>query len=142
MPFDTATTDAEGRYAFSGLWPREGYHVHVTADGYAEAEGKRLEATAGEVKEFADVKLIRASLSVSGVVLGRDGKPVAGAEVLGVDGPARFTANSAADGTFTLTGYYEGAGFVFAKKAGYRLAAVAVVPGGPERVTVTPREGR
>ncbi len=132
----TTTTDAAGRYSFTGLWPRDQYHVLVTADGFAESEGKKLIGTAGEVGDFGTVKLTRASLSVSGIVVGPDGKPVAGAEVFGVDGPTRFATTSAPDGSFTLTGFYDGAGYVFARKAGHRLAAVPVMPGGKEKVTV------
>jgi uncharacterized GH25 family protein len=133
----TSITDADGRYSFVGLWPRDQYRVHVTANGYAPAEAKDLVSEAGEVREFAAVKLTRTSLSVTGTMVGPDGKPVAGAEVFGVDGPGRFSTTSAADGSFTLTGFFDGAAFVFVKKPEYRLSAVPVTPGSKDRVTVT-----
>jgi uncharacterized GH25 family protein len=135
-PLASATTDADGRYSFAGLWPRDQYHVHVTCDGFAEAEGKTLVGAAGEVQEYPVIRLTRAGLSISGTVVGSDGKPVGGAEVFGVDGPTRFATTSAADGAFTLTGFYDGGAFAFAKKPGFRLAAVPVVPGSKDSVVV------
>ncbi|MDB5309205.1 MAG: hypothetical protein JWO38_3407 [Gemmataceae bacterium] len=136
-PAATTTTDADGRYTFAGFWPRDTYSVAVAATGYAGAGSKSLTGAAGEVQEFGPLKLGRAGLAVRGVV--RDAvtdKPVGGAEVFGVDGPARVSTASAADGSFTLSGYYEGGGFVFVRQPGYRPAAVPVVPGGPDPVTV------
>jgi protocatechuate 3,4-dioxygenase beta subunit len=133
---ETEITDADGRYSFSGCWPRHSCGLHVTAEGYTAGEAKQITGEAGAVKEFPDVKLARANLTVRGTVVGPDGKPVAGAEVFGIDGPTRFSTTSGADGTFTLTGFHDGAGFVFARKAGYRLAAVPAHPAKPDRVTV------
>lgn len=133
----TTTTGTDGRYTFTGLWPQDRYRVRVAADGYAEAETKQVRGETGQTHDFGDMKLSRASLEVRGTVVGPDGKPVAGAEVFGVDGPSRFSSSSAADGSFKLVGFYEGAGFVFVKKDGFRLAAVAVTPGDGKPVTVT-----
>jgi protocatechuate 3,4-dioxygenase beta subunit len=133
---ETNTTDADGRYAFAGYWPKDRYGVQVKAAGYADGEAKDVFGDAGQVREFPVIKLTRANLTVTGAVVGPDGKPVAGAEVFQVDGPTRTTAKSATDGTFTLTGFRDTAGFVFAKKGGFRLAAVPVFPAKPDRVTV------
>lgn len=133
----TAKTDADGRYTFAGYWPKDQYRVSVTADGFAAAEKQTARAEAGQTHDFGTTKLARASLAVLGVVQDAAGKPVAGAELFGVDGPERFDTTSRADGSFTLSGFVDGPGWAFAKKAGYRLAAVAVTPGGPERVTIT-----
>ena len=89
------------------------------------------------MQEFGTIKLARASLTVSGLVVGPDGKPVAGAEVFGIDGPTRFATKSATDGSFTLTGYYAGIGYVFVRQAGCRFAAVPVQAGGKEKITIT-----
>lgn len=135
-PTETATTDADGRYTFAGQWPRDNYHVHVTAAGYTVADSKQRTGAAGEVGDFGTLALTRAGLAVPGVVRDAGGKPVAGADVFGVDGPARFATTSGPDGSFTLTGYAEGGGFAFARKVGYRLAAVPVTPGGSEPVAL------
>jgi hypothetical protein len=125
----SALTDAGGAFVFDGLWPKDGYELTVSAEGYAKAEVKNLRGEAGTVREVPPVKLERAGLVVSGVVIGDDGRPVEGAEVFAVDGPARMSATSAAGGRFTLNGFYDAAAFVFARKDGYRLAAAPVVPG-------------
>jgi hypothetical protein len=70
------------------------------------------------------------------VVVGPDGRTVPDAEVFQVDGPTRGEAKSAADGSFTLSGFPDTAGFVFVRKAGFRLAAAPVFPGKPDRVVV------
>lgn len=131
------TTGADGRYEFAGLWPNDRYGVQVSADGYTAAEGNDLVGTAGSTQEFATVRLVRANLAVVGIVVGPGGAPVSGVEVFSVDGPTRFSSRTTADGRFTLTGFHEGAGFVLARKAGYRLTAVPVMPGNPAPVTVT-----
>ena len=133
----TTTSDANGRYTFSGLWPRDRYDVYVTAKGHTEGTAKELIGAAGEVLAFADVRLTRANLAVRGTVVGPDGKPVGGVELFSVDGPIRVATTSAADGTFTLTDLYEGCAFVFARSVGYRLAAVPVFTEKPDRVTVS-----
>jgi hypothetical protein len=136
----TALTDAGGAFVFDGLWPQDGYDVTVSAEGYAKAEVKNLRGEAGTVHEVPPVKLERAALVVSGVVVGDDGRPVDGAEVFAVDGPARMSTTSAAGGRFTLTGFYDAAGFVFARKDGYRLAAAPVVPGNGAAATLRLRK--
>lgn len=133
---ETKPTDADGRYAFGGYWPKDRYGVQVKAAGYADGEAKDVFGDAGRVREFPVIKLTRANLTVAGTVVGLDGRPVAGAEVFQVDGPDRTAAKTAADGTFTLVGFRDTAGFVFARKDGFRPAAVPVFPAKPERVTV------
>jgi carboxypeptidase family protein len=136
IPSMKTITDAEGRYAFSGLWPRDEYSVQASGEGFARVESKELRGTAGETQEFPPIKIARASLAVRGIVVGMDGKPIAGAEVFGVDGVVRFATTSAADGTFTLTGFFDGPGYAFARKTGFRLAAIPVLAGSPERISI------
>lgn len=132
-------TDADGRFEFTGLWAGDQYGVKVTVAGFAPADVRHLTPSAGEVRELPPLKLARAGLAVAGVVLGADGQPVPGAAVFGVDGPKPFHAVAGADGRFTLTGYADAPGFLFARKDGYRLAAVPVTPGGSAPVSVTLR---
>ena len=138
-PIENATTDVDGRYSFAGYWPGR-YGVYVTASGCSDAEVNPIAGEAGAVREFPDVRLVRANLTVSGSVVGTAGKPIGGAELYSTDGPTRFATTSAADGTFTLTGFQDGAAFVIARKAGYRLAAVPVFPANSDRVTVVLRK--
>jgi hypothetical protein len=136
LPVESAVTDAEGRYTFTGYWPRDQYSASAQAEGYTDGETKQLTGEAGTVQEFPALRLVRTGLAVRGTVVDRDGKPVSGAEVFSVDGPERISAKSALDGTFTLTGFYERPGFVLASKDGFRLAAVPVRPTAPDRVTI------
>ena len=133
---DSTTTDVDGRYEFAGFWAGDIYRVTVTAAGYAEAKSTQVRGEAGKTHEFADVKLIRSGLSVRGVVLGSDNKPIAGAEVFSLDGPSRFSTSTAADGSFTLKGFQEGNSFVLARKAGYRLTAIAIATRDEKAVSV------
>ena len=132
----TAATDAKGAYEFTGLWPKDRYHVEASAAGYSKVQGNQALGVAGTTSDFAELKLARTSLSVGGTVVGPDGKPLAGAELFSVDGPERFTAKSAPDGTFTLVGFSENGGFAFAKLAGYRLGMAAVIPGAIQKLRI------
>ena len=78
---DALTTDAEGRYKSSALWPTDRYNVSVTAPGFGKGESEQVLGVAGKTHEIADVRLERANLAVRGVVVDLDGKPVAGATV-------------------------------------------------------------
>lgn len=135
-----ARTDADGRFAFEGFWPRDTYHLHIAAPGYADQEVNDLRGEAGVTRDVPAVKLRRVGLSVSGTVTEDGGRPVAGAEVFTTDGPAAVSATTAADGRFSLAGFYDAPGFVFARKAGYRLSAVPVVPGDGRAVAVVLRK--
>ncbi len=132
----TAATDAKGAYEFTGLWPKDRYHVEASAAGYSKVQGNQALGVAGTTSDFAELKLARTSLSVGGTVVGPDGKPLAGAELFSVDGPERFTAKSAPDGTCTLAGFSENGGFAFAKLAGYRLGMAAVIPGAIQKLRI------
>ncbi len=121
------TADADGRFRSSNLWVGDSYKLQVSADGFASAE---VEVRDGQ--PVPDVRLTRVTGSVRGMVVGLDGKPVAGATVFSKgDTDKTLEASSAADGTFTLTGYRDAPGFVQARKAGYRLGLLPADPNGP-----------
>jgi hypothetical protein len=134
----TARTDSDGRFEFTGLWPKDRYDLKASADGHRVAELEYQIGEAGKVKEVGPFKLAPFG-TVAGVVVGEDGKPVAGATVFGVDSPQPIQTKTGADGRFTLSGYYGAPGFVFARKDGHRLAALAVTPG-QKPVTLTLRK--
>ncbi len=125
---ETTTTNAEGRFRFTGLWSVDRYQVIVNADGYADGDVPHVFVTAGQTTTLPDIKLLGTKLSVAGVVLDTAGKPVAGAKVFAVDGIKPMEMTSAADGTFTLTGFYDAPGFLFAEATDFRLIAVPVQP--------------
>ena len=125
---ETTTTDAEGRFRFTGLWSVDRYQVIVNADGYADGDVPHVFVTAGQTTTVPDIKLTGTKLSVAGVMVDPAGKPVAGAKVFAVDGIKPMDTVSAADGTFTLTGFYDAPGFLFAEAPDFRLIAVPVQP--------------
>ena len=134
----TVTTGADGRFRFDGLWPNDTYNVRVSIAGFNQAEARYLGTRSGEVRTVPPLTITR-YVGVSGTVVGLDGRPVGAATVFTVDGPGRAETRSAADGRFTLAGFYDAPGWVFAEADGYRLAAVPVTPGAGATVTVTVR---
>jgi protocatechuate 3,4-dioxygenase beta subunit len=134
----TATTDKDGRYEFPGLWPGDQYEVKVTAEGFDDAGSGWQKTEPGKVREVP-LTLTRANLAVAGVVVDTAGGPVAGAVVHSADGLTVLRTRSADDGSFSLTGFYDAAGFVCADKPGFRPAAVPVHPGERKPVRVVLR---
>jgi hypothetical protein len=133
------TTDADGRFESGPWWPGDQYSVSVTRDGYGKGESKQVRGEAGQVHDLGTIALVPTGLGVRGRVVGTDGKPLPGVTVFNRgDGPGSMTTTTGPDGDFTLTGFFDAPGFVFAKKDGYRFAHAAVRPGG-EPVTVTLR---
>jgi hypothetical protein len=127
---ETLTTDADGRYKSSALWPTDRYSVTVTAPGYGKAESAQVLGVAGKTHE-ADLRLQRADLAVIGVVVDLAGNPGAEATVFNRgDGEKDLEATTDAAGRFTLTGFRGGPAFVFARKDGHRPAAAPADPGG------------
>ena len=103
----TATTDASGLASFTQV-PVSRYDVVASAPGFAPQRSAVVVSRAGAA---ADVSLtLRAGAKVSGVVLGPEGKPVAGAQVLyqgASDWSVRADARldhvlSEADGSFAI----------------------------------------
>lgn len=123
-----ATTDPEGRYHVSGLWPGDRGQIRVSASGYSDGEIPNVNLDSGKTITLPDIKLLGTKLSVAGVTLDTAGKPIAGAKVFAVDGIKPMETVSAADGTFTLTGFYDAPGFLFAEATDFRLIAVPVQP--------------
>jgi protocatechuate 3,4-dioxygenase beta subunit len=82
------TTDAEGRYAIAGMAPGDRYYFQInTADGatdpgwrYQSPYVKTIPATSG-VLHLPDVQLVKRDQVLEGVVVDRQGHPVAGVRV-------------------------------------------------------------
>jgi hypothetical protein len=67
---------------------------------------------------------------ISGRVVDRQGKPVAGVDVFEAgDGPVRTSARTGQDGRFVLGGFFTGRVFVFARAQGFRFEGQLVKPG-------------
>lgn len=90
----------------------QGQEVRPFASLPIEPAGDGRTATLGEL-------VVEPLHSVTGRVVDRQGKPIAGAEVLqSGDGPERTTTATDADGRFRLGGYQEPRGLVFASAPG------------------------
>ena len=120
------------------------YQAEVTAAGYHPAKTPFVPAGAGDLLTLPDVALrkLRVIRTVSGRVIDRAGKPVAGASVSQAgDGPSRTATTANQDGRFHLAGVYEGPALIFAGKAGFRFGGAIVGPAAePVGITLA-REG-
>ncbi len=96
--------DADGNYEIKALAPGQKYSIEASADGYGRC---RTEADAEDAADnrlnVEPLTLLAANLSVSGVVVGSDDKPVSGADVSCYgDTQPRSRAKTDAEGKFTL----------------------------------------
>ena len=86
--------------------------------------------TIGEKPRVLLPMIQRPLRTVSGRVVDRQGKPLAGIEVFqSGDGPERTSTKTGADGRFALGGFREGSVFVFARGDGFRFFGRLVKPG-------------
>jgi protocatechuate 3,4-dioxygenase beta subunit len=108
---DLAKTGPEGKFEIKAIPPGRQYTVSAGADGYGRQE---VRVDARDLKdnhiEAGPFKLLRANLSIAGLVVDPNGKPVAGATVVGYgdDQPDPQTIQTDAEGRFTLQGVCPG----------------------------------
>jgi hypothetical protein len=132
------TTDAQGRYRSSALWPTDSYAVKVTAPGFGNWDSKWSGGVAGKT-ETIDVRLL-AIMTVKGRVVDTAGNPLAKVNVFNRgDGEQALGTITDAAGQFTLGGYVETPAFVSARLEGYRLVSAPADPDGAA-VTLTLRK--
>jgi len=98
-------TDSDGKFEIKALPPERTYSVYTRADGYGESRSEEIN-TATAVDNHIDMgslKLAVANLSISGVVVDDNNKPVAGVRIssYGDNQPYRDTQTDV-DGKFTL----------------------------------------
>ncbi len=99
------TTDVQGKFEVRAIPAEHKYNLYASAEGYGENRSEQFD-TNNAVDNHLDagtITLLVANLSVSGVVLDDEDKPVAGADVYcsGDNQPDRRTQTDT-DGTFTL----------------------------------------
>lgn len=118
MPDKVPQTGADGRFEFPGL-PR-GLPVAVYANkaGYAGVWSARITPSGMQGATLPDLRLAKATRTLSGRVVGQNDKPVAGARVL-VHDFARPETKSDASGRFQLQGVPDGELLVVASAPGY-----------------------
>jgi hypothetical protein len=76
-----ATSDAQGRFTFTGLLPDWPYRVRVYGNGYARYSADERMIPSGPPFAHPDVVLPRADQAVAGVVVDRAGRPLVGVEI-------------------------------------------------------------
>ena len=102
---DIARTDSQGNFQIRAIPAEHKYSIDASAEGYGENRSEEFD-TNDAVDNHLDagtITLLVANLSVSGVVLDDEDKPVVGADVYcsGDNQPYRRTQTDT-DGTFTL----------------------------------------
>jgi 5-hydroxyisourate hydrolase-like protein (transthyretin family) len=115
--FDSAVTDAKGRYAMPAL-PAETYAAQAIHPGYVNARVAEVRAAPAATRAFA----LQPRSSVRGVVLNEDNKPAAGAFVAGGRFGISPIAMTTPAGEFTVRLADTGRVFVEAWKSGYAVA--------------------
>ena len=104
------------------------YRVVVRAPGMEPILSDWI--TIGEKPRVLLPMLLRPLRTISGRVVDRQGKPVAGIEVFQAgDGPERTTTTTDADGRFALAGFRQGPVFLFARGDGFRFFGQLIKPG-------------
>jgi len=81
IPGDQVQTDAQGQYAFPPNLGGTVYSVGAAASGYANADSKAMNVTAGQTVQVPDLVLQSANNFVGGTVVNAAGKPVANVTV-------------------------------------------------------------
>jgi len=98
-------SDENGRYEIIALWPEKRYSITAKAKDYAERSIDKyfIDDAPDHRIELEPIVLKKANMSISGVVLDNNGKPVADARVscYGDGQPSRSTATDK-EGKFTI----------------------------------------
>jgi hypothetical protein len=145
QPRDYVETDAQGHYRLDNLPLSQNLQLYLgKLDYLSERKEFRLDGKPGSVTQLDLVMKKRPhGGSVQGVVTDRDGKPIAGAELINQGGASNETrrAKTDAQGKFLLDNVYsDGIGHTFVAKAkGYAPQRVEFKPGPiskPAEVTV------
>ncbi len=135
-----AIADSDGKYEIKALPPGRTYSVYARAEGYGESRGEEIstETAVDNRLDAGKLTLAVANLSVSGVVVDDDNKPVAGARInsYGDNQPYRDTQTDV-DGKFTLEKVCAGNIRISANKtAATRLYGYVETEGGATDVRV------
>jgi hypothetical protein len=135
-----AVTDNDGKYEIHAMPPGRTYNVYARAEGYGESRSDQVnsENAVDRRVDMGILTLAVANLSVSGVVIDEDGKPVAGARVscYGDDQPHR-NSRTDTEGKFTLDKVCTGKMRISASKtSGMRLYGNVETEGGATDIRI------
>jgi len=101
---DTVQPDADGNFEIKALPPGHKYSVSVSADGYGRKSVQAdAEYAVDNRLELKPIVLALANLSVSGMVVDTEGKPIAGVRVYAFgEGQSYRSVQTDAEGKFTI----------------------------------------
>ena len=102
---DRITTDKQGKFEVKAIPAEHKYSLYVVAEGYGEKRKEEINTddAVNNHLDIGELTLAVANLSVSGVVVDNDGKPVAGARIYcSGEGQSRSRAETDIEGKFTL----------------------------------------
>ncbi len=143
---ELATAGPDGVFEVKAVPPEREYAVTVSADGYGKQEVPIATIGAQESRhDIGRVQLVPSNLSVSGLVVDPNDKPVAGAEIsaFGEGQPDLREVQTDAQGRFTLKGVSPGSLRLSARFSGPpRLSGYAQTEGGATEVKITIAEQR
>jgi protocatechuate 3,4-dioxygenase beta subunit len=133
-------TDNDGKYQIKALPPGRTYSIYARAEGYGESHSEQIstEAAVDNRVDAGKLTMTVANLSISGVVVDDNNKPVAGARInsYGDNQPYR-NAQTDVDGKFTLEKVCAGKIRISANKtAATRLYGYIETEGGATDVRV------
>jgi len=135
-----AVTDKEGTYEIKAIPPGRPYNVYARAEGYGENRGEETDAEVAEDHrlDMGELTLAVANLSVSGVVVDDQDKPVAGARLWCYgDGQPHRNGMTDAKGKFTIESVCAGKIRISASKSGAtRLSGSIETDGGATDITI------
>lgn len=135
------TADAQGAYRISAIPRERDYTITASADGYGRNEIEAVVPHEGdETIEAEDIVLSIADLSISGVVVDVDDKPVANAHISTRGNGQQFrNAQTDAEGKFTADGLCKGSVNVHASlnREGRYLSGNAECDAGDQDVRIT-----
>jgi len=77
----STTTDDKGLYSFKDIVPEIGYSVSTSADGYGQASSPQITLEEAKPFEVDDLTLEIADMSLEGIVVDENGKPMEGIRV-------------------------------------------------------------
>lgn len=119
---DVLRTDADGRFETPDVVTADAFaRVFADAEGMLTARGDWIEIRPETNPRVIEV-VMRRLRTITGQVLDRQQRPIAGATVFHVgDAPEKIETQSDRDGRFQLRGVPEGRVFVFAEMPGYRF---------------------
>jgi uncharacterized GH25 family protein len=137
---DRITSDAQGRFEIKAVPSDQKYSLYVIAGGYGENRSEEISAAdaVNNHLDLGNVTLPVANLSVSGIVVDSDDKPVAGARLYCYgEGQSRSRTQTDAEGKFTLDKVCAGRIRISADKTGAsRLYGYVETEGGATDVRI------